>query len=142
MKMPRTLSGWLALALLCSPVLASTQATEALVARGDQLWKEGKLEDARQSFQTALLAEPRSTEIQMKLGGLQLSTNDFAASIQTYKNVISLDGRNVRAWLGLGFSYLHTGKSSLSMAAFDEAIRLDPSKKVALQPVMDKLQKP
>lgn len=142
MKMPRYALGWLALVLLCSPVLASTQATEALLARGDQLWKEGKLEDAQQSFKTALLAEPRSTEIQMKLGGLQLSNNDFAASIQTYKNVISLDGRNVRAWLGLGFSYLHTGKSSLSMAAFDEAIRLDPSKKVALQPVMDKLLKP
>jgi thioredoxin-like negative regulator of GroEL len=77
-------------------VLASTQPTGALLARGDQLWKEGKLEDAQQSFKTALLAEPRSTEIQMKLGGLQLSTNDFAASIQTYKNVILLDGRTVR----------------------------------------------
>lgn len=134
--------GWLALALLCGTVQATTKSTEALVARGDQLWKEGKLEDAQQSFRTALQEEPQSTEIQMKLGGLQLSSNDFAASIQTYKNVISLNGRNVRAWLGLGFSYLHTGKSSLSMAAFDEAIRLDPSKKAALQPVMDKLLKP
>jgi len=133
---------WLACALLCGAVQAKPESSEALVARGEQQWKDGQLDEAQKTFQAALQAAPQSTDIQMKLGGLQLSNNDFAASIQTYQQVISHDSRNVRAWLGLGFSYLHTGKGSLSMAAFNEAIRLDPSKKATLQPVLDKLQKP
>jgi len=123
-----------------SQALAGSAA--ALVAQGDQQWKAGQLVEAQDSFKAALAVESRSLEIHLKLAGLQLSNNDFAASITTYQNAISLDANNVRAWLGLGFSYLHTGKDSLAMAAFQEALRLDPDKKLALQPVLNKLQRP
>ena len=90
----------------------------------------------------AQAAEPQAIEMQLKLAGQQLANNDFVACIPAYQNVIGLDASNVRAWLGLGFAYLHTGKNSLSMAAFQEAIRLDPSKKAALQPMLAKFQAP
>ena len=90
----------------------------------------------------ALAAEPASVDMELKLAGQQLSNNDFAACIPSYQHIIGLDPGSVRAWLGLGFAYLHTGKNSLSMAAFAEAMRLDPSKKAALQPLLAKLQSP
>ena len=121
---------------------ATSASAAALVTQGEQQWKAGQLAEAQKSLQAALAAEPKSVDIQLKLAGLQLSQNDFAACIPAYQNAIGLDAGNVRAWLGLGFSYLHTGKNSLSMAAFQEAIRLDPSKKTALQPMLDKLQTP
>jgi len=136
-------------ALLLTLALLGTGAAQAmaapaadLVSQGEQQWKAGQLADAQKSFQAALAAEPRSLDIALKLAGLQLSNNDFAACIPAYQNAISLDANSVRAWLGLGFAYLHTGKNSLSMAAFQEAIRLDPGKKAALQPMLAKLQTP
>ena len=133
----------LALALLGGGEAQATSASAGtLVSQGDQQWKAGQLADAQKSFQAALAVDPKSVDIQLKLAGLQLSNNDFAACIPSYQNAIGLDAGNVRAWLGLGFAYLHTGKNSLSMAAFQEAIRLDPSKKAALQPMLAKLQTP
>ena len=93
-------------------------------------------------YKEALAEEPGAVDIELKVAGLQLSNNDFAACIPSYQHVIGLDANNVRAWLGLGFAYLHTGKNSLSMAAFNEALRLDPSKKDALNPMLAKLQTP
>jgi cytochrome c-type biogenesis protein CcmH/NrfG len=75
----------------------------------------------------------------MKLAGLQLYRQDFAASIQTYQTTISLDAKNAKAWLGLGFSYLHTGKNDLSLAAFQEAIKVEPANKDKLATVLAKL---
>lgn len=133
----------LSLALLgANAAQATATVAAALVTQGEQQWKAGQMMDAQKSFQAALAAEPRSMDIQLKLAGLQLSNNDFAACIPAYQNAISMDASSVRAWLGLGFAYLHTGKNSLSMAAFNEAIRLDPSKKAALQPMLVKLQTP
>jgi Flp pilus assembly protein TadD len=134
----------LGLALLsgAAAVHARSASTEALLTQGEQQWKAHQLEEAQKTFQAALLAEPGAVDIELKVAGLQLSNNDFAACIPSYQHVIGLDANNVRAWLGLGFAYLHTGKNSLSMAAFNEAIRLDPSKKAALQPMLAKLQSP
>lgn len=132
----------LALALLTGGTARATAAVPDLVRQGEQQWQAGLLAEAQKSFQAALTAQPRSVDIQLKLAGLQLSQNDFAACIPAYQRVIGQDAGNVRAWLGLGFSYLHTGKSSLSLAAFQEAIRLDPGKKAALQPLLDTLQTP
>ena len=136
-------------ALLLSLVLlggsaaqATTAVATSLATQGDQQWKAGQLVDAQKSFQAALIAEPESVDIELKLAGLQLSNNDFVACIPSYQHIIGLDANNVRAWLGLGFSYMHTGKSSLSLAAFSEAIRLDPSKNEALKPMLDKLHSP
>ena len=114
----------------------------ALLAQGDQQWQLGQLDAAQKLFETALANEPRSVDAHMKLAGLQLSRQDFKGCIETYQHVIGLDTNNARAWLGLGFSYLHTGKSSLSMAAFNEAIRIDPANKEKLQPVIAKLKMP
>ena len=101
----------------------------------DAAGKLSVLEDLKARYRNPLMLNGRG-ELCTDL------TNDFAACIPAYQNVIGLDASNVRAWLGLGFAYLHTGKNSLSMAAFQEAIRLDPSKKAALQPMLAKFQAP
>jgi len=135
---------WIALALLSGSTAAQARsaATTALITQAEQQWKAGQLDEAQKTFKEALAEEPGAVDIELKVAGLQLSNNDFAACIPSYQHVIGLDANNVRAWLGLGFAYLHTGKNSLSMAAFNEALRLDPSKKDALNPMLAKLQTP
>lgn len=129
--------------LLLSTLLAvsvqAAEATSGLIAKGDKQWGAGNLDGAQATFAQAVKAEPLSIEVQFKLGGVQLSRNDFAAAIQTYQQIIGIDAKNVRAWLGLGISYMHTGEKELSRAAFEEVVRLEPQRKEALSAVLTKL---
>lgn len=110
-----------------------------LVAQGDQQWAAGQLDQAQASFERAVRSEPKSLKAHMKLAGLQLSRQDFKASIPTYQAAIGLDANNDKAWLGIAFAYLHTGQDALAAAAFDSAIRINPSNRDKLAPVLDKL---
>ena len=113
-----------------------------LIQQGDQQWAAGQLDAAQSTFEQAVQAEPRSVKAHMKLAGLQLSRQEFAACIATYQRTIGLDANNAKAWLGLGFAYLHTGQNALSLAAFNEAIRIEPGHKVKLESILVKLGAP
>jgi len=117
-------------------------APSALLEQGDQQWAAGKLELAQKAFEQAVVNAPRSVGAHMKLAGLQLYRQDFKACIETYQRTIGLDANNAKAWLGLGFAYLHTGKNDLSLAAFNESIRVEPGNKEKLASVLAKLGAP
>ena len=123
-------------------VPAQAGEANALIVQGDQQWIEGNLNLAQKAFEQAVIAEPRSVRAHMRLAGLHLYRQEFKACIETYQQTIGLDAKNARAWLGLGFAYLHTGKNELSLAAFNEAIRVDPGNKEKLAPVLAKLDAP
>jgi tetratricopeptide (TPR) repeat protein len=112
----------------------------SLISKGGDMWATGNLDVAQKDFEQAVSLDPRSVAAHMKLAGLQLTRNDFSGSINTYQRVIGLDPKNALAWIGLGISYLHTGKNELSLAAFDEAVRIDPKRKEQLDSVMSKLK--
>ena len=110
-----------------------------LIAKGDRLAAEGKLEPAQKAYETALKADPRSIDAYMKVAGTQLARNDFTAAIESYKNVIGLDPTNAKAFIGLGIAYMHSGDKSLTKAALEEALRLEPQRKAQLAPIMSML---
>jgi Tfp pilus assembly protein PilF len=114
---------------------AASDAT--LIGRGNQQWAAGRVEDARKSFEQAVAANPRSVEAHMKLAGLQLSSGDNSAAIQTYQRVIGLDGKHAKAWIGLGMAYLHSGQRELSRAALGEAVRADPALKAQFAELLE-----
>lgn len=125
--------------MACGLASAQSSPPADLMTQGDAQWAAGKLDLAQKAFQDAVKADPKSLPALMKLGGLQLSRQEFKACIDTYQRAIGMDSKNTKAWLGLGFAYLHLGKDDLSMAAFNEAVRADPSVKDKLAPVMAKL---
>src|ERR1039457_6617684 len=91
---------------------AHADAAESMIAQGDRQWAEGHYDLAQKTFEQALKAEPGSVPLHMKLAGLQLSVQDFKGCIATYQRSIGLDPHNAKAWVGLGFAYLHTGKNT------------------------------
>jgi tetratricopeptide (TPR) repeat protein len=131
-----------ALLALGSPAWAQASSISPLLTQGDEQWAAGQIDLAQKTFEQAVTAQPESVAARMKLGGLQLSCQNFKAATETYKEAISLDAKNGKAWLGLGFSYLHMDRNDLSLAAFNEAIRVEPSYKDRLAPVMAKLALP
>ena len=127
-----------AAALFSSGVWAAAPADDGLLAQGDKQWAEGRVSDARTSFEQALKANPRSVDAHMKLAGLLFSNRNYSEAIRTYQKTISLDGNNARAWMGLGLAYRHTSQAELAKAAFEEAVRIDPGRKAQLAQLADK----
>ncbi len=132
------------LALFCTlglqPALAATpdNATE-LIARGTLLLQQGKLEPAQQAFVAALKADPRSVDAHMRLAGVNIAQNNFTAAIALYQQAIALDPNNAKAFIGMGIAYLHGGEKSLTHAAFEEAMRLEPGRRAQLVPILAKI---
>ena len=111
---------------------------EVLLIQGDRQWADGRLDEARKSFEQAVANNPQSVAARMKLGGFQLGNNRYSTAVETYQQTISLDANNAKAWIGLGMAYLHTGQNELSRAAFGEAIRIDPARKAQLAQLAEK----
>jgi tetratricopeptide (TPR) repeat protein len=134
----------LAVTLLTSWAVAEEAvklSDDGLVIQGDKQWANGRLDDARKSFEQAVAANPGSVAARMKLGGFQLASRSYSPAIETYQKTISLDATNAKAWIGLGMAYLHTGQQDLSRAAFAEAIRVEPARKAQLAQLAEKSAK-
>ena len=127
----------IAAALFAPGAWAADSVDATFIAQGNQQWAAGQIENAKKSFEQAVATNPRSIEAHMKLGGLLLSNSNYATAIQTYQRTIGLDANNAKAWMGLGFAYLHSGQHELSHAAFAEAVRIDPGRKTQLAQLME-----
>jgi len=109
----------------------------ALVADGYRQWEQGRLEEARKSFEQAIAANPRSVEAHLKLGGLLLANQRYAEAIPVYQRLISLDANNAKAWIALGLAYRHANQTELARAAFAEALRIEPERQAQLAGLLD-----
>jgi cytochrome c-type biogenesis protein CcmH/NrfG len=116
-------------------------ASDPLIVQGDKRWADGRLDEARKSFELAVAANPKSVPARMKLGGFQLATRSYSAAVTTYQGTISLDANNALAWVGLGMAYRHSSEPELARAAFAEAIRIDPARKGQLAQLAEEPQK-
>ena len=139
--MSRTLRFLLAglMVAACSAGAIAETAGQSIVT-ADRLWTEGKLDDAQKAFEAAVAAEPASAEIRLRLAGFQLSRQQTTACITNYQKVISQEPKNSKAWIGLGMAYLHSSRAPLARAAFEEAVRVDPTRKEKLAPLIAKLE--
>lgn len=131
----------LSFVLLCALSLNATggaapNGAAELIANGTRLLEQGKVESAQKAFEAATKADPRSVDAYMKLAGVNIAQNNFVAAIGIYKRAIGLDPNNAKAFIGLGISYLHSGDKSLTRAALEEALRIEPKRKEQLAPIM------
>lgn len=74
----------------------------------------------------------------MAAAGQLLVSGKYADAVHAYQDIIGTDGRNAKAWIGLGLSYLHAGQRDLAQAAFDEAVRLEPARKEQLAKLVER----
>jgi Tfp pilus assembly protein PilF len=126
------------LSVLSGGTLAADSAS-SMISHGYQEWAAGHPDKAQELFERAVKTEPNSVEAHMKLAGLLLSSNNFGASVKEYQRVIGLDPNNAKAFIGLAISYMHSGDKSLTRAALNEALRIEPSRKQQLAPLLAQL---
>jgi tetratricopeptide (TPR) repeat protein len=126
---------FLAAILLCATLPLSANEEPSLLQRGETLLNEGKLPEALEILQQAVVADPNSSRAFQRLGGAQLMSQDYAGSILSFQRAIGLDANNAEAFIGMGMAYLHSGRYGLARSALEEAKRIDPTK----QPKIDEI---
>lgn len=124
----------------CGFAAQAGAAADSLLAQADKHWAEGRLEPAQKAFEAAVAAEPSATGPRLRLAGFQLSRQQIAAAVTNYQQVLGAEPKNAKAWMGIGVAYLHIGKQELALAAFDEAIRIEPRYAEKVAPLMAKLK--
>ncbi len=136
----------LLLGLLMSLLSVSCWAgsLDALLQKGDEFWQAGELDKAQVQFEQATQEYSQDALAHSKLAGFYLIRQAYQNSITHYQHAISLQQEDVpaqtKSFIGLGLSYMHSERSSLAAAAFQEALRLEPQRQAELGPLLEKLQ--
>lgn len=91
------------------------------------------------AFEAAAKVEPVSSDVLLRLAGFQLSRQQIDKSVASYQKVIGIEPKNSKAWIGLALAYVHIGDTGPARAALEEAIRVDPSRKESLKPLLARL---
>jgi tetratricopeptide (TPR) repeat protein len=102
------------------------------VTEGESLFRDGKLLQAIESYQSAIDASPQNAALYISLARIQVFAGKYSDAQANAENAILLSPENsmahaVRAW-ALDFQ---PGKNSDAMEEVDKAIELDPNNAVA-----------
>jgi hypothetical protein len=113
-----------------SQVVSSVRDREALeqaVVRGSDLLKQGKLEQAQQTFRAALELDPGSVRVLALLGLSHFRANEFAEARQVYEQLVERTPTDASHRLNLGLVYLKLSDADRAIGALEASRALDPS---------------
>ena len=120
----------LAVLLLCgSPVGVFAADNQDLMAEAEKASTSGDWEKATTLYRQAVEKDPGSSLALSRLAGSLMASQQYSESIPVFQQAISKDSKNAGAFIGMGISYLHTGRYTTAKAAFAEAKKLQPDKK-------------
>ena len=110
-------------------ITLAPDSPRAHLALGDLLMMEGISAKAGLEYTTCLRLKPNWMPALLGLGNVALEKNLLAMGVEVFETATKQDPRNVNAWIGMGRAYynqrLNLGKS---LACFETAVRLDPSR--------------
>ena len=116
--------------LLGTLLTATSRAADPAnpVEQGNQLWSEGKLQQAEARFREAIETEPDSALPHARLAGLLLSQHRNAEARQEYQYAIMKEPEDPQLFLALAIVYLHEKSYSNAQSMLDIAMELAPGK--------------
>lgn len=95
--------------------------------------QKGKEEIALVGFRRAIELEPNFPEAYYNLGTLCLQRGDAVAAIEHLERAIYYRPDSCEAFVNLGKAYFLSRLPAMAGAAFEEALRLDPDNRAALE---------
>jgi tetratricopeptide (TPR) repeat protein len=110
----------------------ATRSPESFVTEAEGLFKDGKLLQSINAYQSAIDASPQNSALYIALARIQVWAGKYEEAQANAENAILLNNENsmahaVRAW-ALDFQ---KGKNSDAMEEIDKAIELDPNNAIA-----------
>jgi len=128
-------SPWLASTAAEASVAAGPTDSEAgytdAVARGNDLFRQGKYGAAAAEYRKALAARPQSAPILVALGDAYLESDRPRNAVEPLESAARLDPGSARAQLLLGTAYHSLGRKTDASKAYRRFLELEPSSEFA-----------
>ena len=111
---------------MASPAL-DREAVDQAVARGSELLKQGKLDEAQKAFRAALLLDGENPRVLALLGLTHFRASQFAQARPIYEELVERAPTEASHRLNLGLVYLKLGDSDKAIGSLEASRALDPS---------------
>lgn len=102
-------------------------AIDEAVARGSELLKQGKIDDAQKAFRAALLLDATNPKLLALLGLTHFRAGQFAQARPLYEELVERAPTDASHRLNLGLVYLKVGDADKAITALEASRALDPS---------------
>jgi tetratricopeptide (TPR) repeat protein len=113
-------------------VLASSPRNEAAeLGLSDAYRGVHNYEEARAILTTARRQHPKSVEISVALGSLEIEAESFDAAIAALRPALALAPNDVKIRNFIGSAYLSKGDSAAALAQFEKVLARDPGNQLA-----------
>lgn len=89
-------------------------------------------DNARKHYEKALEIDSEADEIRSNLGTLYLNEGKLPAAIQAFREAISANRNNAKAYCGLGCCFLSAGRTKGAYDYFVRSLEMDPSSSNAM----------
>lgn len=93
---------------------------------GVQLFYEGKLDEAIQSYQKALQIKPEYADGHYNLGVAFAKQNKIKQAISSYQQAINLNPKHVDAHSALGWLFMNNNQPKMGVRVFEHAVDVVP----------------
>lgn len=124
--------------------LAYAQDAVEYFNQGNMAYREGKYDEAVESFKKALELNPTDASSHFGLGNSYFLKRNYEKAIAHYKEVIKLRPDYAKVHYALGLAYKRVGKNAEAEKAFDTYNRLSatkPEEEIKERPVVKKEEK-
>ena len=108
-----------------------TRSPEALITEAEELYRAGKLPQAIQAYQQAILTDPGNPKYYLEVSRLQIYTNQYEQARISAENALLLSPNLSMGHALKGRSLAYQELYSEAIAAIKTAIELDPNNAVA-----------
>jgi tetratricopeptide (TPR) repeat protein len=93
---------------------------------GIALLQQGKLNDARKSFEQATRIDKRFPDAYNNLGATYYAEKNYKKAIAQYRHSLGLDPSSASIYTNIGYAYFAEKQIPKAMEAFHKALELDP----------------
>ena len=97
----------------------------AILTLGDQLFRQGRLEEAKKVFEGLAALDETNPYFFAMLGAISQQCRNFEDAVNWYTRALNIFSQDVHALTNRGESYLNLQKLPQAAADFQGAIRLD-----------------
>jgi tetratricopeptide (TPR) repeat protein len=111
--------------LLAVPAV-NAQTAGVLSVEGDELFDEGKYEEALEKYDQALALEPNLAMAWVGKGMAHNALEDYSEALDAFEMAISINPGYAKAWYGKGVALYGLGRYEESIEAFDKALEIYP----------------
>lgn len=105
----------------------SAGLSDAYVRRGNVLFEQKKLDEAREDYEKALAVNPVHGAAFYNLGNVFKEQAQWDKAVELYRKSTEVDAGNFEAWINTGFVCMAQGKYGEAIGAYNKALALKDS---------------